>query len=367
MENEFLNTIESVINKVPGNQEFAKIFLSFDSDILRYVVGRNEQSALLIKTVKINGIIDDFEEKQSFWENTPIVKSIDIPLNSIVVNCSTSISPITVREKLLENNVKNLINFNEVVYASDGNIQVPWFVEQMRRDYRINALEWCKIYQLMSDKESKNTLLDVMAYRLTANPDYMKEYTVRLSQQYFEDFMHYNNEVFVDIGGFDGDTSNEFCVRYPDYKKVLFFEPSFLNMDSARERLKKFKNIEYFPFGLSDEAAILSFNPDAGSASSFSEKGEVTIDVTTLDIKVKEKVSFIKMDIEGWELKALIGSKDHILNDRPKLAIAVYHNAKDFYEIPNYILSLNPNYDLYLRHYTEGWSETVMYFMPKSK
>ena len=69
MENEFLNTIESVINKVPGNQEFAKIFLSFDSDILRYVVGRNEQSALLIKTVKINGIIDDFEEKQSFWEN----------------------------------------------------------------------------------------------------------------------------------------------------------------------------------------------------------------------------------------------------------------------------------------------------------
>jgi hypothetical protein len=87
--------------------------------------------------------------------------------------------------------------------------------------------------------------------------------------------------------------------------------------------------------------------------------------VTTLDIKIKEEVSFIKMDIEGWELKALSGCKDHIINDKPKLAIAVYHNSNDFHQIPNYILSLNPDYDLYLRHYTEGWSETVMYFVPK--
>jgi FkbM family methyltransferase len=365
MENKFLKTIESVISNIPGNQEFAKIFLSPDSDIFRYVVGRNEQSALLIKTVKINGIIDDFEKEQSFWENTPIVKSVDIPSNSIVVNCSTSISPVTVGKNLLANGVKNLINFNEVLYASDGKIPVPWFVEQIHRDYRLNSLKWYKIYQLMSDKESQNTLLDVMCYRLTANPDYMKGYTVRLNQQYFEDFMHYNNEVFVDVGGFDGDTSEGFCTRYPDYEKILFFEPSFLNMRAARNRLRKFKNIEYFPFGLSGEAGMLSFNPDAGSASAVSEKGYISIDVTTLDIKIKEEVSFIKMDIEGWELKALSGCKDHIINDKPKLAIAVYHNSNDFHQIPNYILSLNPDYDLYLRHYTEGWSETVMYFVPK--
>jgi hypothetical protein len=72
------------------------------------------------------------------------------------------------------------------------------------------------------------------------------------------------------------------------------------------------------------------------------------------------------MDIEGWELNAIKGSKNHILNDSPKLAIAVYHRASDFITIPDLILSINSNYELYLRHYTSGWSESVMYFKPKS-
>ena len=48
------------------------------------------------------------------------------------------------------------------------------------------------------------------------------------------------------------------------------------------------------------------------------------------------------------------------------LAIAVYHDIVDFWRIPEYVLSLRPNYQIYLRHYTEGWSETVMYFVPNN-
>jgi hypothetical protein len=74
---------------------------------------------------------------------------------------------------------------------------------------------------------------------------------------------------------------------------------------------------------------------------------------------------FIKMDLEGWELKALQGAVRHIREDHPKLAIAVYHHPSDFWRIPEFILSIRDDYDLYLRHYTEGWSETVMYFVPR--
>lgn len=69
------------------------------------------------------------------------------------------------------------------------------------------------------------------------------------------------------------------------------------------------------------------------------------------------------MDIEGLEYKALIGSSNIIKNYKPKLAIAVYHHAEDFRRIPEFLLKINPDYKVYLRHYTQGWSETIMYFI----
>lgn len=367
MEN-FFTKINAVIKKKPDNQVLAKSFLSNNnSNNSRFIIGKNIDSLKVCKLITIDGIIDDFDTEHSHWENIPIVKSSQIPSNAIVVNCSTSISPISVNKKLIASNIKNLLSYNEIVYASNGNLSMPLFVDEMLFDFEINSQKWLDTYNLLSDKESKKTFLDLICYRLTANISYMKDYSVRISKQYFEDFMHYKSEIFVDIGGFDGDTSSDFCRLYSDYKKVYFFEPSAKNMLSAKDKLKLYKNIEYISCGLSDENGLLSFNPDAGSASAFSESGTTTIEVSTLDLKVNEPVTFIKMDIEGWELKALKGCKNHIINDHPKLAIAIYHKAKDFYEIPNFILSLNPNYNIFIRHYTEGWSETVMFFLPKTK
>jgi len=87
------------------------------------------------------------------------------------------------------------------------------------------------------------------------------------------------------------------------------------------------------------------------------------VPVTTLDLAVAEPVSLIKMDLEGWEMKALAGGERHIRQDRPKLAIAVYHSASDFRDVWRYARSIHPDYKVYLRHYTQGWSETVMFFV----
>jgi FkbM family methyltransferase len=193
----------------------------------------------------------------------------------------------------------------------------------------------------------------------------MSDYSVRISDQYFEPFLALGGEVFVDAGGFNGDTSEEFCKRYPDYRKVILFEPSEKNLRDARKRLAGHRDIEFVAQGLSDTVGSLWFNPDAGSASSVSTTGSRSIDVTTLDAAIGQRVSFIKMDLEGWELKALEGSRRHLLESHPKLAIAVYHRASDFWRIPEYISGVRKDYDIYLRHYTEGWSETVMSFVPR--
>ena len=73
------------------------------------------------------------------------------------------------------------------------------------------------------------------------------------------------------------------------------------------------------------------------------------------------KVTFLKMDIEGSELAALRGAERIIREQRPKLAICVYHKPEDLWEIPSLLLSYHPDYKLYLRHYSINETETVLY------
>ena len=95
------------------------------------------------------------------------------------------------------------------------------------------------------------------------------------------------------------------------------------------------------------------------------KKADYTPEQEQLDDDINEPVTFIKMDIEGFELDALMGSKHHIIMEKPKLAICVYHKPDDLWQIPEYILQLNPSYKLYLRQYKAGdgnnaW-ESVLY------
>ena len=67
------------------------------------------------------------------------------------------------------------------------------------------------------------------------------------------------------------------------------------------------------------------------------------------------------MDVEGAELSTLKGAKETIKKYKPRLAVCVYHKLEDILEIPQYILSLDPSYRLYMRNYESFGLETVLY------
>lgn len=361
-----IDTVNEALESAPADSDLASRFMASSGDTLRYVVGRNDQSAELIGKFEIKGLVDDYNRGDGHWLGVPVVSSVDVPANAIVANCSTSISPIDVVRNLQQAGLRDIVSFGDLLKIAPDTLSIPWFVSQQRDDMERHLSEWSELYAAMADDQSRQTLLDVVRFRSTADPRYMQDYAVRLSEQYFESFLDPARQVFVDAGGYDGDTTEEFCRRYPDYLGVFLFEPSAVNMTAARKRLSGMRDIIFYEAGLSDSQGMLHFNAHAGPASSVTQDQGETIAATTLDHAIQVPVTFIKMDLEGWEIKALHGSKRIIEQHTPQLAIAVYHRASDFREIAKYVRALNPAYRMRLRHYTQGWSETVMFFTPHS-
>ncbi|MCX6907821.1 MAG: FkbM family methyltransferase [Verrucomicrobia bacterium] len=356
-------------NKVsPEVRRLIDAFASPEGARQRYLLGRNEHSAALSKVFEVDGFVDDFAEPGTVWNGKPVVRTTDVPSHAIVVNCSMCISPVSVAKRLAGMNIDGVVAFCDLCRALPSRVQLPDFVLQTRQDIKLNQAKWEHVAKSLNDAQSRQVLDDLLRYRTTGDYSTMNAYSVRLRDQYFEDFLGFvSDEVFVDAGGFDGDTTEEFCRRCPTYRKVYLFEPSVSNIQKARARLRGMRSIEFIERGLSDVVGTLSFNPEAGSASAVRESGVCQIPATTLDNQVHEKVSFIKMDLEGWELKALAGSRRHICEDRPKLAIAVYHEPSHFWRVFDFVMALRSDYKVHLRHYTEGWSETVMYFSSDAK
>ena len=96
-----------------------------------------------------------------------------------------------------------------------------------------------------------------LALLLSADPRHMASYEVRFAEQYFEDFLCLSGEVFVDAGGFDGDTTELFCERYSDYRAVFLLEPSAKNMQDAKTRRAQRHGISFIEQGISDQAGTL--------------------------------------------------------------------------------------------------------------
>jgi len=173
-------------------------------------------------------------------------------------------------------------------------------------------------------------------------------------------------EVFVDGGCYDCGTAKNF-VKWcqGNYRKIYAFEPDEMNYRRCLQISEKeeLAHIQLMNKGLWDCETQLSFDGNAGQGSKLgSESGGDTVWTAAIDDVVgEEKVTFIKLDVEGAELKALKGAEQTIRRCRPKLAICIYHKPEDVVEIPDYILSLHCDYKLYVRHYQLSDCETVVY------
>lgn len=113
-------------------------------------------------------------------------------------------------------------------------------------------------------------------------------------------------DVVVDAGVCEGN----FALRYiEDIKKVYLIESSTEWIEPLERTFRPYK-----------DKVVFCYKELARSSSS---------KTVALDDLVHEKIDFLKMDIEGAEVDAVLGSKSVLLNSNAKCSICCYHRQSD--------------------------------------
>jgi len=329
-----------------------------------YLVGINDDtketlSLALRHGIKVHGVINDFTVNSDF-EGVPIVSSLEINLEYVVVNCSSSISPIAT-----QNYFESL--GAEVIYFTDFFKQLAEVLPKQFKSFSRYKNQLSVFESSLFDDQSRDEFRKVVEYRSTGNLLVMKDFKVRTSEQYLDMAKIINPMSLLDVGGFDGDTSELFLNNLPSLGRVDFFEPNIQNLSNAKRRLREFTCVEYHNHGLGDNNCQTKMS-GSGSSSIIDKNGDFSISVKKLDDITILPADLIKIDIEGSELSCLEGASNYINEGNPCIAVATYHKEDDFLKIPKFFKDkIAHNYRIYFRHYTQGWSESIFFFIPENR
>lgn len=174
-------------------------------------------------------------------------------------------------------------------------------------------------------------------------------------------------DIVFDIGAYVGDTALWFSKAVGPQGKVYAFEPEPSNFAKLKANLERNKVTNVIPLqlALSENEGEMRVSSGAGSSVITQAGTGKSVKVTTIDnfleVNKLPRVDFIKMDVEGHELKVLKGAHETIGAFKPSLALSVYHRGDDLIELPKFLLELDPDYRFYLGQCSPGWTETVLY------
>jgi FkbM family methyltransferase len=193
--------------------------------------------------------------------------------------------------------------------------------------------------------------------------------------QYFPDrlFRPRADEYFVDCGAYDGDTLR----GLEKWTGGCFRGAAALEADPAN-----FAALQSYVAGSPKlNGRVLVIQAAAGSrrdrvrfaagelaSAHVAEAGQIEVDMVALDeVPLPYKPTYIKMDIEGSEMDALLGAANLMRQHKPLAAICSYHRLEDLWQIPLRIREYMPEARLFLRLYNvDGW-DLVCYAVPPDR
>lgn len=230
--------------------------------------------------------------------------------------------------------------------------------------------EYEKVLAMLADDKSRNVYKNL--FESLINGSFWAQSLFESDAYFGNDLIGKlkDNEVFAFAGAFNGKHIDR-VLKNNDKVNVVAFEPNHDWFNYLIDKFKTKNNVKIVNNILWDKAETLRFDGDMLNSGLDAhvckaiegEDAKNFVQSIQMDDVIKDKVQLIALDVEGSECKALLGAKNIIQKDKPKLAICLYHNIEDFITIPLLINELSGGtYKFYVKqHSCITAIETVLY------
>lgn len=336
--------------------KMAKDFFNFLKIPFLYVVDKNA-----------------YHQINKFWKGIKIIHPDDVnetdKKNSLLVISIVTTPMIQLRNDLQNNGWKDVVFFYDVCEAYHNRYPLSngWFLGNLGK---IEKKHIKQVYFSLADNISRTFYLQLLAWRKIRLELIFKNLKINNDNRFFvPEITHtlHKNDVFVDCGAYFGKVVKQFTkISAGRYNEIFAIEPDYANLNILKGQLDNIRNTTIINCALSDINGKGKFYQGFGFASTLHKNGNKEVKIVTLD-SLELKPTFIKMHLEGGELKALKGGIRTIKKYRPILVVTIYHNIDGLWRIPLYLLNKLENYLYLIRLHSWGGTGAVLYAIPQEK
>jgi FkbM family methyltransferase len=246
---------------------------------------------------------------------------------------------------------------------------LPYFFWDLPANILQHGEDIAAAFELLCDDSSRQSYADQLQLRLRSDFDCVG--APLASDQYFPGlFSLSSDECFVDCGSYTGDTIQSFISQTDNcFRKVIAFEAdpavsgglqTFINDIGIRAALHNTV--------VGAHNGVVHFAGDGIGGGRITAASGCEVPCVCLDNALsRERVTFIKMDIEGAELQALEGAHRIIRRDRPVLAVCGYHKPDHLWRVLASLRNLAPDSALFVRSHCADGLDTVCYAVPPER
>lgn len=295
---------------------------------------------------------DEFVRGHSFHGKTVLKYSqVCEKYNDFVIVMAFAVHDKKMLDRVRELSEYHTLLFPDVPVVGDGIFSREYIEEHDE--------EFDRAYALLSDEKSRESFLDVLNFKVSGKTEYLFK-CEKKKEEIYSEYLHIgSDEIFMDLGAYDGDTIREFLsASGGSFRKIYAVEADPKNYKKLTANIDGIDKIETFNLAAWDKAEVLSFEKKKGRNSKLSSVGKIEIPADSVDnILNGQEITVLKMDIEGSEEMALIGAKETIRRYRPRLYVCAYHRNSDMFALPLKINELCGDYRIHFAHrpYVPAW------------
>jgi FkbM family methyltransferase len=344
---------------------------SIDRDNI-YIFGAHKVGAALVRAcrkqgVEVRGFLDNDTNKHGKTiENVPVFSPAQLDLGhaSIVVASGRYANEIA----------KSLIPLGCIAYSIHDFQFAMKLSHQAEPNFRAfvtslgkNRFRFISAFLQLDDERSRQVFDGLLRVRLTLDTSATDNFKCPFASEYLErQFVaKSDSHYYVDVGAYNGDSLDRIEMGLSASRRAYLFEPEIRPYQEAVRKYRDRLHVFAFNFGLSSRLQKIPYhseytydvehgNPD--------ESFTPAIQFLPLDSMPIDRITLMKIDVEGGESDVIAGAVRTIARHRPTLAVCAYHRADDFWKLVSDVKRIHADYRVGMRHYSDIIDDTTLYF-----